>query len=109
MNPPEAAADPRAAVLAVREEVGKVVVGQEGTLSGLVTVLSTTFRPAQAALLPAVSRTPEELTAANVAQSTIASFGLFAGPALGGIFLAATSVEVVFAITAGTFVFTPAD
>jgi MoxR-like ATPase len=33
------AADPRAAVLAVREEVGKVVVGQDGTLSGLVTAL----------------------------------------------------------------------
>jgi len=31
--------DPRAAVLAIREEVGKVVVGQEGTLSGLVTAL----------------------------------------------------------------------
>ncbi len=39
MNPPRAAADPRDAVLAVREEVGKVVVGQEGTLSGLVTAL----------------------------------------------------------------------
>ena len=38
MNEPRAA-DPRAAVLAVREEVGKVVVGQEGTLSGLVTAL----------------------------------------------------------------------
>ncbi|MGH9275616.1 MAG: AAA family ATPase, partial [Acidimicrobiales bacterium] len=34
-----AAADPRAAVLAVREEVGKVVVGQDGTVSGLVTAL----------------------------------------------------------------------
>jgi MoxR-like ATPase len=31
--------DPRAAVLAVRDEVGKVIVGQEGTLSGLVTAL----------------------------------------------------------------------
>ncbi len=39
MNPPRAAADPREAVLAVREEVGKVVVGQDGTLSGLVTAL----------------------------------------------------------------------
>jgi MoxR-like ATPase len=38
LNPPDAA-DPRGAVLAVREEVGKVVVGQEGTLSGLVTAL----------------------------------------------------------------------
>ncbi len=74
-------------------------------LAGLVTVLSTTFRPAQSALLPSVSRTPEELTASNVAMSTIAAIGSFAGPALGGIFLAATSVEVVFAITAGTFLF----
>ncbi len=39
MTPPAANADPRAAVLAVREEVGKIVVGQEGTLSGLVTAL----------------------------------------------------------------------
>ena len=39
MTDPTPAADPRAAVLAVREEVGKVVVGQEGTLSGLVTAL----------------------------------------------------------------------
>ena len=39
MTDPTSAADPRAAVLAVREEVGKVVVGQDGTLSGLVTAL----------------------------------------------------------------------
>jgi MoxR-like ATPase len=31
--------DPRTAVLALRDEVGKVVVGQEGTLSGLVAAL----------------------------------------------------------------------
>ena len=72
-------------------------------IAGAVTVLSTTFRPAQSALLPTVSRTPEELTAANVAMSTIASIGSFAGPALGGVLLAATNVEVVFACTAGTF------
>lgn len=39
MTDPSSTADPRGAVLAVREEVGKVVVGQEGTLSGLVTAL----------------------------------------------------------------------
>jgi len=33
------ARSPREAVLALREEVGKVVVGQDGTLSGLVTAL----------------------------------------------------------------------
>ena len=31
MTSPIPSADPRAAVLAVREEVGKIVVGQEGT------------------------------------------------------------------------------
>ena len=33
------ARDPRAAILSVRDEVGKVVVGQDGTLSGLVAAL----------------------------------------------------------------------
>jgi MoxR-like ATPase len=31
--------DPRTAILAVREEVGKVIVGQDGTLSGIVAAL----------------------------------------------------------------------
>ena len=72
-------------------------------LAALVNVLSTTFRPAQAALLPSISRTPEELTAANVTMSTIAAAGLFLGPALGGVLLGVTNVETLFAITAGTF------
>jgi MFS family permease len=72
-------------------------------LAGLVTILSTTFRPAQSALLPSISRSPEELTAANVVMSTVASVGSFAGPALGGILLATTNIEAVFAVTAGTF------
>jgi len=72
-------------------------------LAACVNALSTTFRPAQSALLPSISRTPEELTAANVTMSTIAAVGLFVGPALGGVLLAATNIETVFAITAGTF------
>ena len=36
---PSGAPDPRAAVLAVRDEVGKVIVGQDGTLSGIVAAL----------------------------------------------------------------------
>jgi hypothetical protein len=73
-------------------------------LAGAVAVVSTTFRPAQAALVPTLARTPQELTAANVASSTIESVAFFAGPALGGLLLAATSVGVVFGAQAAAFV-----
>ena len=89
------------AVLAVAFSLPPAVVY---ALAALVMALSTTFRPAQSALLPSIARTPEELTAANVTMSTIAAIGVFAGPALGGILLGVTNVETLFAITAGTFV-----
>ena len=60
----------------------------------------TAFRPAQAALLPALARTPTELTAANVTSSTVESLGLFVGPAIGGLLLAVTSAGTVFIATA---------
>ena len=72
-------------------------------LVGVVTLASTAFRPAQAAALPGLARTPGELTAANLASSTIATLAGFVGPAAGGLLLAATSVEVVFFITAAVF------
>jgi MFS family permease len=68
-------------------------------LAGLVSVVATAFRPAEAALIPSLARTPEELTAANVAASTIESVGIFAGPAIGGLLLAATGPGVVFLVT----------
>jgi MFS family permease len=73
-------------------------------LAALVAVVSTAFQPAQAALIPILARDPRELTAANVASSTVESVGSFAGPAIGGLLLAATSAGVVFAVTAGAFV-----
>ena len=68
-------------------------------LAGLVSVAATAFRPAEAALIPSLARTPEELTAANVAASTIESVGIFGGPAIGGLLLTATGTGVVFLIT----------
>ena len=84
--------------------LGGAPAGVIYALAGFVSVVSTAFRPAQAALLPSLARTPEELTASNVASTTIESVGSFAGPALGGLLLAATSAGVVFAATAATFV-----
>jgi MFS family permease len=67
-------------------------------------VSGTPFRPAQAALMPTLARTPAELTAANVTSSTFESVGYFVGPAVGGFLLAATNAQTVFALNAGSFV-----
>ena len=58
---------------------------------------------AQAALLPSLVASPAELTAANVASSTLESVGTFLGPALGGLLLAVSSPAVVFAANGLTF------
>jgi MFS family permease len=77
-------------------------------LAALSSLVATAFRPAQAALLPRLARSPEELTAANVAASTIVSLGSFAGPALAGLMLAFTSVQMVVLFNALTFLWSAA-
>jgi MFS family permease len=69
--------------------------------AGVMTILGTAIKPAQAAMLPSLASTPEELTAANVTFSSVESISLFIGPALGGLLLAVTSESVVFLVAAG--------
>jgi len=69
----------------------------------LTSIAATAFRPAQMALLPRLANHPAELTAANVASSTIESVGFFAGPAIAGGLLALTDVDVVFGFNGLTF------
>jgi predicted MFS family arabinose efflux permease len=72
-------------------------------LAAIGPVCSTAFHPAEAALLPAIARTPEELTAANVSSSTIDSVAAFAGPAVGGAVLAGWGIGAALLVTVATF------
>ena len=73
------------------------------TVAGVVALTASIVRPIQSALLPQLARTPEELTAANLVLTTIESSGIFLGPAAGGLLLAATNAQTVFAAAAGSF------
>lgn len=64
------------------------------------TVVAVSWAPAEAALMPSLVDTPDELTAANVVGNTISSLGMFVGPALGGVLLALSGPAAVFALTA---------
>jgi MFS family permease len=69
-------------------------------LAVTTTVIGTAYNPAQAALMPSLVNSPDELTAANVVGNTISSVGMFAGPAVGGVLLALSGTSAVFALTA---------
>ena len=56
-------------------------------LAPVMNVALSIPRPAQAALLPSVVRTPLELTAANVVTSWVESASVFVGPVLTGVLL----------------------
>ena len=72
-------------------------------LASVMGLLQSIFRPTQAALLPLLARTPAELTAANLVLTTIESVGIFLGPAIGGVLIAVTGTDTVFAITGAVF------
>jgi len=72
-------------------------------LAVAASIAATPFAPAQGALLPALVETPAELTAANAVMNTISSVGMFAGPALAGVLVAASGSAAVFGVTAATF------
>src|SRR5512132_3980214 len=78
------------------------------TLVTLTNITMMAFRPAYQAILPGLSRTPEELTAANVATSTLNSVGAVIGPAIGGLLLVVSSTAAVFALNGLSFVWSAA-
>jgi hypothetical protein len=61
----------------------------------------TTTRPAQAALIPSVAATPDQLTAANVVAGWMEAAGVAAAGLLAGVLISLAGVGSVFAVCAG--------
>jgi MFS family permease len=63
----------------------------------VATVAMTLFRPAHSALLPALAKSPQELTRANAVRGTLDSLSTLGGPAVAAVLLAASGPDAVFA------------
>lgn len=74
-----------------------IVVYAAATVAATALVVT---RPTQSALLPSLSRTPDELTAANGAAGIVEGFGVLVGPLVAAAILAASTVGMVFAAAA---------
>jgi MFS family permease len=63
----------------------------------VATVAMTLFRPAHSALLPALAKSPQELTSANAVRGMLDSLATLGGPLLAALLLAASGPAAVFA------------
>jgi len=71
-----------------------VLVGVEGGVA-------SAFRQIQAALLPWLARTPDELTSANSAASVLQSAAMVGGPAIAAALLAAGTAQAAMLVSCG--------
>jgi len=63
----------------------------------VATVAMTMYRPAHSALLPALAKSPQELTSANAVRGMLDSLATLGGPAVAAVLLAASGPAAVFA------------
>ncbi len=63
-------------------------------LVAVATVVQTLYRPAHSALLPALCRTPQELTSANVVRGLLDSLAALAGPLAAAALIASSGTVV---------------
>ncbi|QEC48314.1 MFS transporter [Baekduia soli] len=70
-------------------------------LAVVATVAMTMYRPAHSALLPALARSPRELTSANAVRGMLDSLATLSGPVVAAVLLAASGPAAVFAACAG--------
>jgi MFS family permease len=95
-----------AALLGVVALAGSALTAFASSESGvfacaaLFGISSTLIRPTLQALLPSLTRTPEELVAANAATSTVESLGTLVGPLVAGVLVGQARVGVTFGVSA---------
>src|SRR4029453_12857278 len=70
-------------------------------LAGIFTAAISGYVPAEAALLPALARSPQELSAANVTHSSMDNIGFLGAALAAGVLLAVSSPATVFSVAAG--------
>jgi MFS family permease len=96
-----------AAALGALALAGSAVAAFAGSESGVYTcaafvgISSTLIRPTLQAILPSLTRTPEELVASNAATSTVESLGTLVGPLVAGLLVEQARVGFSFAVAAG--------
>ena len=96
-----------AALLGVVALAGSAFAAFAGSESGVFAgaaffgISSTLIRPTLQALLPSLTRTPEELVASNAATSIVESLGTLVGPLVAGVLVEQARVGVTFAAAAG--------
>jgi predicted MFS family arabinose efflux permease len=84
-----------------------IAVGADGPawlvflLAAMTSVAGAAYRPSHLAIVPFLARSPQELVATNVSASTFEGAAVLVGPALAGILLTFTGVDVVLAVSAG--------
>jgi MFS family permease len=69
-------------------------------LAALTSVAGAAYRPSHLAVVPFLARSPQELVATNVSASTFEGLAVLIGPALAGILLTFSGVDVVLGVSA---------
>ncbi len=94
---------PRALLLAAA--AAAMIGGGQGILVVVLVALegglASVFRQVQAALLPWLARTPDELTSANTAASVIQSAAMLGGPAIAAVLLATSTPQSAMLVACG--------
>ena len=98
--------------IAICLAAGAVVAGaptwQVYGLAGLFTIASTPYVPAEGALLPLAARTPQELSAANVAHSQMDNLGFLLASLATGALLALATPQAAFLVAGAAALLTAA-